>query len=188
MTIEPRHEADPINPEAEKTFTTNEVFEAVAVLRDFEIHTGFTLSIGRRAGKNAAKGFSTDADEGKIFCPGAENPDQRSAEQVIKTVLKSTLTCVRHSLNKNMPATQAQKSEAYAGAQGELADAIVALSLIPDTTSEEHEVAMAHATIQFDRFIKIDGSTLTEHLPKAFEHILDMIKTLQSTLSPEVDQ
>lgn len=181
MTTEPRHEDYPITPEVKKGFNTDEVFAVVKGINGFEIHEGFAVSIGRRAGESASKGFSTDADKGKTFCPGPGNTEVRTSEDVVKTVLKSTLTNVRHSLNPTMPETKAKKSATYSEHQEQLVAAIIAMVELPDEIDDiVAQQLYAELVTSFNSFMTVNDATIVGQLGNALNGIHHMVDALQT--------
>lgn len=184
MTTEPTREDYPLNPEVEKAYSTDQVYEVVrtALTSDpeFLIHEGFMVSVGRRAGDNATKGFSTDADKGKIFCPGPQNEDVRTADQVVRTVLKSTLTCVRHNLNPEMPATKSKKSAEYEERQSALVEAILTFASMSEASDDEVRTALSQLEADFSSFMTRDESTDTERMGNSLNGVVHLVRKLQS--------
>ena len=191
MTTEPSRENYPIDPEVEKTFTADEVFEIVKGAfadPEFEIHEGLVIGVGRRAGDNAAKGFSTDAEKAKIFCPGPLNEDARTATQVTKTVVKSILTIVRHELNPVMPETKSKKGPAYLERQDALAEAIIVFAGMSDVTDDEVREALALLVTRFNEFMTRESGTDIDRMDNSLNGIVHLIRKLNYQFTPDTDQ
>lgn len=177
MTNFDSREGYPVDHEVERQYGTDEVYKGVKGLEGFEISDGITFAVGRRAGKNAAKGFSTG--DGKTYCPGAEDTKQRTADDIALTVAKSVLTTTRHALNPALGEVSDSKSDDYKAQQTSLAAALVDVarginddsideSVDDDGTSVDAGMAEVHAWELYTKFMQrgaateIDGAQLAE--------------------------
>ncbi|MCA9347677.1 hypothetical protein KC930_03820 [Candidatus Saccharibacteria bacterium] len=185
MTHDPSKEGYPVQPELERQLNTDAVFEAVTTLTGFEICEGLFLGVGRRAGANSGKGFSTDAEKSKVFCPGPDNTDLRTPAKILRTVAGSALTITRHFVNPNMPETKAKKSDDYASRQAELVEMMIAFLKMHDATDEDVRNALDTLESKFAEFMTTGDSTDTEQLSNALNGIVHLLDKLSYVLTPE---
>jgi hypothetical protein len=191
MTTEPTREDYPIDPEREKTFSADEVFEGVRESfsdPEFEIYEGLKITVSRRAGKNASKGFSTDADKAKIFCPGSLNDDLRRASQIIEAVVKATVTCILHNANTSMSKTQTRKSNVYAHRQNTLVSEIITFVAMIGLESDDTHDALENLEASFNEFMIRDDATDVNRLGDSLNGIVQLVHKLNSQFYPEIIQ